>query len=59
MSNFQNLGYFGDNLFSKRVLQLNALIFGFLYFGREHNFVSIKSFLIKKYLGSFFVSNIY
>jgi hypothetical protein len=42
MSNFQNLGDFGANLFSKRVLELNALILVFSHFVREHNFVSIK-----------------
>jgi hypothetical protein len=41
MSNFQNLGDFADNLFSKWVLEHYALINDFLYFGPEHNFVSI------------------
>jgi hypothetical protein len=59
MSNFQNLGYFGDILFSKLVLEHNALIFGFSYFEREHNFVSIKVFFKEKYLGVFSVSNIW
>ena len=57
MSNFQNPRYFGDNLFSKRVLELNALKNIFSYFVGEHNFVSINLILKKKYLGTFFTSH--
>ena len=48
MSNFQNLGYFADILFSKMVLEHNAVIIEFLYFGPDHNFVSINLILYKK-----------
>jgi hypothetical protein len=36
------------------ILQHNALIFGFLYFARDHNFVSIKYELHKKVFRHFF-----
>jgi len=58
MSNFQNLGDFGDNLFSKRVLELNALILVFSHFVREHNFVSIILILLKKDLNFFSIDTL-
>ena len=58
MSNFQNLGDFGANLFSKRVLELNALILVFSHFVREHNFVSIILILLKKDLNFFSIDTL-